>query len=403
MGKVFSWKIDDYKYGYIKAPNETSHISERITNPSILSSMAETVNGWDLSTYTEKFNELNEEVTRTFGVSIPGTAEDYFGNGASDKNYIVLTGKDGSSNCQGESLKQSDIEKIGNIVNQKLNSALDEIESLETNLKSWVAEKTNSTVVSVSAITQSTVNSVNAMAQELENKINDAENAIQTAASLFDMNNSGVNKENLMSTINKTNSAMTWAVATDAKNKQTEATIENMNNHISLLEQKQDATSSKVDNINLTVQTNIGRLNSKITQIENNVTNIMENTSYASETSVASRDNAVLSSSSTRKAKQSVGSGQPITTVVENKDGTYISNIKIGNESYDINIIGYGGKIDDETTKEGLSLASNGFKYVNNGSFFSMTDGNIKLSNADGSASIEINENGVYINGRKQR
>ena len=72
-------------------------------------------------------------------------------------------------------------------------------------------------------------------------------------------------------------------------------------------------------------------------------------------------------------------------------------------ESYDINIIGYGGKIDENTTHEGLSLASNGLKYINNGSLFSMTDGKILLSNSDGSASIEITENGVYINGRKQK
>ena len=403
MGKVFSWKIDDYKYGYIKSPNGKSHVSERITNPSIISSMADIVKSWDLNTYTENFNEMNNEILGMFGVSIPGEAADYFNEESGNKNYIVLTGKDGSSSCNVSALKESDIEKISNAVNEKIGVAMSEIHSLETSLKSWVSDKTNSTVASANMISQSVISSVNTMTQEMSNKIEDAENAIQTAASLFDMNNSGVNKENLISAINNANSAMTWAISTDAKNKQTDADIKNINNNLALLTEKQNATSNMVDSVNTTIQTNIGKINAKITKLENDVTDIKEVSAYSSASESSANKDVALKSSGVVRKIPAKAQNEIVTNITENNDGTYTSNIKIGNESYDINIIGYGGKIDDSTNKEGLSLASNGFKYVNGGSMFSVTNGGIVLSNKDGSASIEINENGVYINGKKQR
>ena len=53
--------------------------------------------------------------------------------------------------------------------------------------------------------------------------------------------------------------------------------------------------------------------------------------------------------------------------------------------------------------EDGLVLATNGFRYKDkSGSIISMINGNILLSNADGSGKLEIKKDGLYINGNKQ-
>ena len=76
---------------------------------------------------------------------------------------------------------------------------------------------------------------------------------------------------------------------------------------------------------------------------------------------------------------------------------------EIGNENYFINVLPSGETLTDENAKNGFTLAKNGFRYMNGGAEIIISDGTIKLSNKNGNGSIEINDDGVFINGKKSK
>lgn len=401
MARVFSWKLDDYKYGYIQPPNGNngSHISDRITNDGILSQMAETVKTWDIDTYKTMFNELNEEIKNQFGTVIPGNAEDYFDDGQTNKNYIVLTGKDGS-NSNSSGIKEQDLAAIENAVMSKINLAMSEINSIKNNLQTWVNDKTNSFISSANSISHDTIVAVSAMNQSLKEKLDNAEHSLSVASALFDFDNSGVNKQNLISAINKSNSAMTWAEASKIKESAMTQQISQIESTLASVQSEQNNLSSRIASTNDALMNNLGSLNRKIINLETDVVEIKEETSSSQQ---ASAQQEVFSSSKRKSSTKSNTSTESVSTkIIENKDGTYTTLVKVGNESYSINVYGFGSTFDDENKKEGLSLANNGFMYENNGSFISIVDGTIKLMNKNGNG-IEITNDGVFINGKKSK
>jgi hypothetical protein len=91
------------------------------------------------------------------------------------------------------------------------------------------------------------------------------------------------------------------------------------------------------------------------------------------------------------------------TETIDNGDGTFDIVSTLGSETYNVRILGFGNKIKASDNTKGLVLASNGVKYTDkSGSSISIINGNIKLSNADGSGKLEIKKDGLYINGVKQ-
>ena len=399
MARVFSWKLDDYKYGYIIPPKGNGpHISKRVEDKGKLSEMAETVKGMDKETYTRLFNELNQEVYDMLHVSISGSADDYYGNESVDSNYIILTGKDGSN---GKSvLTEEDLKKIEKTVTEKINIAKAEINAAEKSLKAWVVNKTNSTMETSMEITQESVENMNAINQSLKEKLENAENYLKTAASLFDFNGYGITRNKIVSTISNSNSALTLASVANKTASEAMEELKSVSENLSSLQSEQSTLKKNIKSINDSMLTNIGKVKQQIYEIKEDV----ENTKMTAYSQTESTENSTLLGIGRKKRARNENSPNSIiTNVVQNGDKTYTSLVKIGDENYFINVLPSGETLNDENVKDGLTLSKTGFRYMNNGAEILISDGTIKLSGKNGNGSIEINDDGVFINGKKAK
>lgn len=399
MARVFSWKLDDYKYGYIIPPTGNGpHISERITTESLLSKMAETVKGMDKETYNRMFNELNKEVYDMFHVSISGSADDYYGNESIDSNYIILTGKDGANGKS--ALTEEDLKKIEKTVTEKINIAKAEINAAEKNLKAWVVNKTNSTMETSMGITQESVENMNAINQSLKEKLENAENYLKTAASLFDFNGYGITRNKIVSTISNSNSALTLASVANKTASEAMDELKSVSENLFSLQSEQSTLKKSIKSINDSMLTNIGKVKQQIYEIKEDV----ENAKMTAYSQTESTENSTLLGIGRKKRARNENSPNSIiTNVVQNGDKTYTSLVKIGDENYFINVLPSGETLNDENVKDGLTLSKTGFRYMNNGAVILISDGTIKLSGKNGNGSIEINDDGVFINGKKAK
>lgn len=391
MSRVFSWKLDDYKYGYIVPPEQNgSHISERITNNSILSRMAETVKSWDRNTYTEKFNELNNEVFTVFHVSIPGKAEDYFGDDKVDSNYIILTGKDGADNRDGN-LKDEDLKKIEKAVSSKINIAMSEINGINSNLRAWVVDKTNSSIISAQTISERTIEEMTSINKELKDDLENAEESIRVAAALFDFDGNGITRDKLIGAISNSNSALTLASVANSKADSVVSQIEGISRNMDSLQNNQSNIDNRLKLVNETMLVNFGKITQKIDVLEEEV----EDVKISSYETNSSTQETIAGSVRNNKSKNSV-----LTNVVKNGDGTHTLVINIGDENYLVNVVSKRENFSD-VKKNGITISKNGFMYANEGVEFLISDGYIKMCNKSGGGSLLINEDGVFINGVK--
>jgi hypothetical protein len=397
MARVFSWKLDDYKYGYIIPPKGNGpHISKRVEDKEKLSEMAETVKGMDKETYTRLFNELNQEVYDMLHVSISGSADDYYGNESVDSNYIILTGKDGAN---GKSmLTEEDLKKIEKTVTEKINIAKAEINAAEKSLKAWVVNKTNSTMETSMEITQESVENMNAINQSLREQLENAESYLNTAASLFDFNGYGITRNKIVSTISNSNSALTLASVANKTASEAIDELKSVSESLSSLQNEQSILKKNIKNVNDSMLTNIGNVKQQINEIKEDV----ENAKMTAYSQTASTENGTLLGVGRKKMARNENSPNSIiTNVVQNGDKTYTSLVKIGDENYFINVLPSGETLNDENAKDGLTLSKTGFRYLNNGAEILISDGIIRLSGKNGNGSIEINDDGVFINGKK--
>lgn len=97
--RIISWKIDDYKYAYLVKVGG-SHISNRITDASVLAEMVKEVGGYSYSTYYNAFQEMNKELYNAYSVTVPEKIGEYYGNVKVD-DILILTGKDGAKGADG--------------------------------------------------------------------------------------------------------------------------------------------------------------------------------------------------------------------------------------------------------------------------------------------------------------
>ena len=403
MSKVFSWKINDYNYGYLYIPNSDSLVSSRITNDAVLSDIASVVSSWSQSEYEERFNMLNAEISAKFnGATIEGNASDYYG--APNGTYIVLTGKDGANGKGGTTISEDLSNKITTIVNAQLASAKQQLVSENQSMKDWMIDKVNESVKETSAIVTTAQASFAAMKEEMSNKVDSATGAITTAASLFDMNGTGVNKISLQSAINKSNQAVTWIGANENKITSHTNAINSMTSKITSLESATAKTNNDINDIADTMNRNFMAVSSAITKINSDIVEVRQKAS--ADYSSGDENSATEQSLSFGLREVKVGSDDDFveTETVDNGDGTFSTTTKIGNEEFTVKIHGFGGKLTDENKELGMSVASNGFRYVDkNGTEFSLIDGMLKMSNSSGSGKIEITEDGLYLNGYKYK
>lgn len=398
MARVFSWKLDDYKYGYIVPPRgDGKHISERITNDTVLSKMAQSVKTWDREKYEKMFNELNEEVFSTFHVSIPGTIDDYFGEEQLDNSYIILTGKDGanSNNC---GLSEDDLKTIEKTVAKKINLAVSEIEQASNSLKTWVIDKTNSSILYSKAVTDEAIERMATINKSLADELESATESINIAASLFDFNGYGITREKLVKAIANSNSALTLASVADSKATDANEAINKITIELDSLQNEQTNLSQKIKLVNDTMLVNIGKVKQQIDVMEEEIADVKA-MSYSQESS--SSQEYSLAGKGGRSGNSYTPANSILTNVTQNVDGSYSSLVKIGNENYFVNVLQSGQTFTEENIKDGLTLSKNGFRYINNDAEMLVSDGVIKLLNKNSHGSIEINDEGVFINGKK--
>ena len=394
--RVFSWKIDGNSYGYLYIPpgkTGVELISNRITDDAVLTEISNVISNWDESEYTNKFNELNSVIRRKFGVSIPGSASDYF-NGYV-KNYIVLTGKDGGYlKKQTNTVSEETAETIKKLVNSELTKAKKELKADVERVKESTISTVNSKINAASSEMVSLKNELIANESAMSAKLDSAQLKINTAAQLFDMNGTGVNKQNLQNAITKSNIAIERLNVTDnilseqsASIRETNERFTNetsqINGRITDIESNTEALERAVNTIGSTVS----ELNIRVERMSSSSIEMQQEERQSTNLRSAMPDNEETA----------------ITETIDNGDGSFNINTTIGNENYNVKIYGYGGKIKVREVEDGLVLATNGFRYKDkSGSIISMINGNILLSNADGNGKLEIKKDGLYINGNKQ-
>lgn len=393
---VFSWKITDEYYGYLCTWNgesmlKTPCITRRIVDSNILQMIISEVGSWNKDEYITHFNELNELINRNFGVSISGNPDDYYGN-PNMNSYIILTGKDGSnSKNNGDEINDNVLEKLKTYISSKLTTTS---ESLKTEMKAFKAEQISKLDATVNLVNQ-TMESTKAQISEstdskIANKVSEiipsvkdsVVNSIEQGSKIQEFireTNSKMNEfDNLIRESTQLNASSINAIG-ETVNSQ----IETMQQMGSSLEEEIRSTNNRIDNMGETVNV----INEKINLVASSRDVSFQETEPELNLSKGIEDEDVYMLE---------------TETIDNDDGTFDIVSTIGSEKYNIKILAFGNKLKDDDKTEGLVLASNGIKYLDkSGSYISIINGNIKLSNADGNGKLEIKKDGLYINGVK--
>lgn len=406
MGKtiVFSWKIDNSKYGYLCGPEPEKNdpmICDRITYDSTLKAISNKVSSWNIGEYTEKFNILKSQISDyTGGQTISGEATDYYYDNG-DKNYIVLTGKDGSNWCGGgnSNLSQETVEEIKKYVDAKFAAT-------KVKLDSEINALTAKTTTQMEKVSTSLTSKIEAAEQQIavqnsvmSNKLEAASNAISVATKIFDLESANITVDKLNKAISDSNETKVWKDAAEEKLIAHDSIVEYCKDRVEADSVKVGKLGEKIEEYKAEAYDRIALVQKEVENVNNKIVKI-------------SKDNAAISEETNAEESQALRAGITNndsyiseTETIDNGDGTFDINTTIGDETFNVKIYGYGKKLRANGNEgvNGLILANNGVKYTDkSGSFISIINGNIKLSNSNGSGKIEIKDDGVYINGVKQ-
>jgi len=406
MGKtiVFSWKIDNSKYGYLCGPEPEKNdpmICDRITYDSALKAISNKVSSWNIGEYTEKFNILKTQISDyTGGQTISGEATDYYYDN-DDKNYIVLTGKDGSNWCGGgnSNLSQETVEEIKKYVDAKFAAT-------KVKLDSEINALTAKTTTQIEKVSTSLTSKIEAAEQQIavqnsvmSNKLEAASNAISVATKIFDLESANITVDKLNKAISDSNETKVWKDAAEEKLIAHDSIVEYCKDRVEADSVKVGKLGEKIEEYKAEAYDRIALVQKEVENVNNKIVKI-------------SKDNAAISEETSAEESQALRAGITNndsyiseTETIDNGDGTFDINTTIGDETFNVKVYGYGKKLRANGNEgvNGLILANNGVKYTDkSGSFISIINGNIKLSNSNGSGKIEIKDDGVYINGVKQ-
>lgn len=406
MGKtiVFSWKIDNSKYGYLCGPGSDENnpmICDRITCNSTLKSISNKVSSWDINEYTNKFNELKTRISDyTGGQTISGEATDYYYDNG-DKNYIVLTGKDGSNfNTTGKtSLSKENIEDIKKYIDEKFAATKIKLDAEINTLTAKTTTQIERVTIDLSSKIQSAEQQISEQNSLMSNKLEAASNAISVATKIFDLESANITVDKLNRAIMDSHETKVWKDAADEKLIAHDSIVEYCKDRVEADSVKVGKLGEKIEEYKADTYDKIAIVRKEVENVNKKVNKIsQENAAISGEFNEG--DNQVLSAGI--KGNDSYISE---TETIDNGDGTFDINTTIGDETFNIKVFGYGKKLraNGNEGANGLILANNGVKYTDkSGSFISIINGNIKLSNSNGSGKIEIKDDGVYINGVKQ-
>ena len=404
MGKtiVFSWKIDGNKYGYLYSPDSNDPvICDRITDSAILSNISTEVSSWNESKYSSKFSSLNNKIRQyTNGIGIPGSYADYYMKG--DKNYIVLTGKDGGGveNNSGNCISEDVINKLKRYIDAKF-------EATKTDLQGEIVTAKNTIYESFESVKQQIDDKVSVATDTLAlkydsefEKLSGMTEYVDTASKIFKLSSNEVlNADEISRAIFKVEQLSGDAITTATKLSQFEEKSTVNTAQIDTLQGSYNEVTLRVNEVESGLTAKINQLSEDVSSVETKIERIKQQ-SYSS---MEAEESQYLSAPAPKGGNNEDFSYVSETETIDNGDGTFNIDTTIGDETFKIKIYGYGRKIKATDKEEGLVLANNGFKYFDkSGSFISMVNGNIRLSNSDCSGKLEIKKDGLYINGVKQ-
>lgn len=399
---VFSWKVTDIKYGYLwTEETQGPCITNRITDASRLEEIVGEISSWDERTYASNFQTLSNLIHSNFGKYIEGDYSLYYNGNNGGKSFIMLTGKDGASaNGHGNSdVSDAVLNQLKSYITNQVTLMKADVKSDMNDLKAETNQKIQVLNTSVNEkmdrtkneLVRETTDIIDGRMTEISNRTRDSvleklEHDVPVS-SLQELVN-GTKMHELEAFVDEKTRANTSAVETIRRD------VNNQNERITginqTFENEMRSTNSRIDNIS----DEVSRINNKIERVAANSSAIV---SVAEETS----DRNLNFAKGVENDDDDLYMLE--TETIDNGDGTFDIVSTLGSEVYNVKILAFGNKIKANDDTKGLVLASNGIKYTDkSGSSISIINGNIKLSNSDGSGKLEIKKDGLYINGVKQ-
>lgn len=399
---VFSWKVTDSKYGYLWTEETNGPcITNRITDPSILEEIVGEISGWDEATYASNFDVLSNLIHDNFGQYIEGDYSIYYNGNNGGKSFIMLTGKDGAnSNCQGNSdVSDAVLAQLKTYITNQVTLMKENVKADMNDFKASTNQKIEVLNTSVNKKIDTTKNELVASTTSIiDGKMTEISNGVRDnvlaklerdvpVSSLQELVN-GTKMHELESFVDEKTRANANAVSAIRRD------VDNQNERIidisTSFEDELRSTNSRIDSIS----DEVARIDTKVERVAaNNV--IQEDVSE--EITVNDRSLSFAKGFEDDEYLYALE-----TETIDNGDGTFDIIATLGSETYNIRILAFGNKLKVADKTQGLVLASNGIKYADkSGSSISIINGNIKLSNADGSGKLEIKKDGLYINGVK--
>jgi hypothetical protein len=400
---VFSWKVTDSKYGYLWTEETNGPcITNRITDPSILEEIVGEISGWDEATYASNFDVLSNLIHDNFGQYIEGDYSIYYNGNNGGKSFIMLTGKDGAnSNGQGNSdVSDAVLAQLKTYITNQVTLMKENVKADMNDFKASTNQKIEVLNTSVNEKIDTTKNELVASTTSIiDSKMTEISNGVRDnvlaklehdvpVSSLQELVN-GTKMHELESFVDEKTRANANAVSAIRHD------VDNQNERIidisASFEDELRSTNSRIDNIS----DEVARIDTKVERVAANKV-ISEDVSE--EITVNDRS---LSFAKGFEDDEDLYALE--TETIDNGDGTFDIIATLGSETYNIRILAFGNRLKVADKTQGLVLASNGIKYADkSGSSISIINGNIKLSNADGSGKLEIKKDGLYINGVKQ-
>lgn len=395
---VFSWKVTDSKYGYLwTEESQGPCITNRITDSSILEEIVGEISGWDEATYASNFNVLSNLIHDNFGKYIEGDYSIYYNGNNGGKSFIMLTGKDGAnSNGQGNSdINDAVLTQLKTYINNQVAVMKESVKSEMNDFKASTNQKIEVLNTSVnekidsakSELVSSTTSIIDGKMTEISNGVRDnvlakLENDVPVSSLQELVNGTKMHElESFVDEKTRANASAVSAIRHDVNNQN-----ERIEDISTSFEDELRSTNSRIDNIS----DEVAKIDTKVEKVAANK---------------AIREEVEQETPAEKDFRKGIDDDLYAleTETIDNGDGTFDIIATLGSETYNIKILAFGNRLKVGDKTQGLVLASNGIKYEDkNGSSISVINGNIKLSNANGSGKLEIKKDGLYINDIKQ-
>ena len=399
---VFSWKVTDSKYGYLwTEETQGPCIVNRIVDSHKLEQIVGEISSWDEATYASNFDTLSNLIHDNFGSYIEGDYTLYYNGDNGGKSFIMLTGKDGANaNCQGNSeINDNVLVKLKSYLANQVAIMKEDVKADMNDFKAETSQKIEVLNTSVNEKIDTTKNELVASTTTIiDSKMTEISNGVRDnvlaklehdvpVSSLQELVN-GTKMQELESFVDEKTRANTSAVESIRRDVDSQSErITGMNN---TFEEEMRATNTRIDNIS-----------DEVAKIDTKVERAVSKASAREESSDIENSDREMTFAKGFEDDEDLYALE--TETIDNGDGTFDIISTLGSEVYNVKILAFGNKLKVGDKTEGLVLASNGVKYTDkSGSSISIINGNIKLSNADGSGKLEIKKDGLYINDIKQ-